>query len=180
LKHGALPGLRVRPSLPYDDRQTGNLLSLGFTITAPTGPDPYLFLPGPEGLEEIHDVLLQPFVGYIWNGANIYFHGFTAVLIATDSRDVTFLSNDFGVGWWLYNGRGVLSHVVPTVEAHINTPLNHRHFFGIPEFHDSVDLTGGAYIGLGNNALLGIAIGTPLTGPKLFDYEALVNFNWMF
>jgi hypothetical protein len=32
----------------------------------------------------------------------------------------------------------------------------------------------------GDRALLGLAVGTPVTRPKLFDVEALVNFNWRF
>src|SRR5205085_669470 len=66
-----------------DDPETGSLLSVGFAVTTPTGPNPYLILPTATGIEEIHDVLLQPFVGYILNGTNVYFHGFSAVLIAT-------------------------------------------------------------------------------------------------
>jgi hypothetical protein len=163
-----------------DDPGTGSLLALGFAVTTPTGPDPYLLLPSATDVEKVHDVLLQPFVGYLWNGTAVYFHGFTAVLVATDARDVSALTNDVGLGWWLYRGGGLLSSVIPTFEVHVNTPLNHRSFAGLPEFRDSVDLTAGSYVGFAERALLGIAVGTPVTGPRLFAVETLVNFNWRF
>jgi hypothetical protein len=62
---------------------------------------------------------------------------------------------------------------------HVNTPLDHRHFFGIRAFGDPVYLTAGAYLGFGQQVLLGIGVGTLVTGPKLFAARAVVN-NWRF
>jgi hypothetical protein len=43
-----------------------------------------------------------------------------------------------------------------------------------------VDLTSGSYFVLSDRLCLGTAIGTPVTGPRLFRLEALVNLNWRF
>ena len=53
-----------------------------------------------------------------------YVHGFSSVAFATQSHDVTFMSNDVGVGYRIYQAGGpaLLSTVTPTVEAHVTTP----------------------------------------------------------
>jgi hypothetical protein len=43
----------------------------------------------------------------------------------------------------------------------------------------TVDFTGGCYFFLGRS-VLGMAAGTPLTGPKPYAVGALVDFNYIF
>jgi hypothetical protein len=43
-----------------------------------------------------------------------------------------------------------------------------------------VVLTGGVNVLLGMNSTLGVAVGTPVTGPRPFDVEAVVTFNVRF
>jgi hypothetical protein len=43
-----------------------------------------------------------------------------------------------------------------------------------------VDLTAGATFGLGNRSILALGVVTPVTGPKPFDVEALVQLNIRF
>ena len=62
----------------------------------------------------------------------------------------------------------------PTVEVHINTPLNHRGAldasdpFGSP---DMVAFTFGTTFGIGSRSSLALGYVRPVTGPRPFDYE---------
>lgn len=153
------------------------VLSTGLVVTTPTGDQPFVLIPQGNRLAEVHSVLLQPFVGYLWRREDFFVHGFSSVMVPTDSRDVTVMYNDVGIGYWLYRGAGALSAVVPTFEVHVNTPLNHRDAEGMVKFNDSVNLTAGSSFLFGDRTSLGVAVGTPVTGPRLFAVEALVNFN---
>jgi hypothetical protein len=154
------------------------VLSAGLAVTAPTGPIPTVLIFRNTDIERVHPWLLQPFVGYYKEVNDFYLHGFTSVMVPTDSHDGTLLFNDLGVGYWLYRGgAGLVTGIAPTFEAHVTTPLSNR---GIIGFADSVDLTAGAYFLLGDRLCLGAAVGAPVTGPRLFDFEALFNLNWRF
>jgi hypothetical protein len=111
---------------PIHNRETGNALSFGLVVTAPTGEPPQRFDVAKD--KEVHSTLLQPFVGYLWNRGDFFLHAFHSVMVPTDSDDVTMLFNDIAVGYWLFRGEGeqLLTGVIPTFEVHVNTPLNHR------------------------------------------------------
>ncbi len=159
-----------------NDRDTGNVLSTGLVVTPPTGPRTQIDLADGTG---VHSTLLQPYVGYLWQQNDFFLHGFTSLMVPTDSRDVTILFNDVGVGYWLvFAEQRLLRGLIPTVEAHVNTPLNRRSRGDRPRFVDTVDLTAGSHFLLGEHCSLGAAVATPVTGPRLFDVEALVNFNF--
>ena len=75
---------------------------------------------------------------------------------------------------------GAIKAVVPTLEVHVNTPLNHRDD-GDPEHRtDSVDLTTEVHLQLGEKTWLGIGVVTTVTNPRLFEVEALASVNWRF
>jgi hypothetical protein len=166
----------------WRDRQSGDLLSAGLAITAPTGPDRF----ANSSIRLIHSTLLQPFVGYIWNLDKWFMQGFTAVQVPTDSNDVTELYNDIAIGYRLYHSEASdrwITGIVPTFEVHVNTPLSHRGAFrdsdpaGTP---DIVDLTFASTFHLQERASLAVGFVTSVTGPKPFDFEVLVQFNWLF
>lgn len=167
----------------WQDRETGDLLSAGLAITTPTGPDSFAGAPGFEGP---HNLALQPWLGYIWNWGNLYLHGFSAIDIPTSSGDVTLLYNDVGIGYFLYrctHPDSVISAVAPTFEVHVNTPLNHRGVLGFNDpvgTPDWVDLTLGTNIEFCHRARLALGVVTPVTGPRPFDWEALVQLRWRF
>jgi hypothetical protein len=161
----------------WRDSDSLTALSAGLVVTAPTGSAGFT----PSG-QRIHPTLLQPFLGWFWDVDNLYLIGFSACMFPTDSRDVTLMFNDFGLGYWLYrsSGDGLLAGVVPTCEVHVNTPLSDRGRNDPNRYADSVNLTSGCNWVFRCGSSLGAAIGVPLTGPKLFDLEAIVHFNWRF
>jgi hypothetical protein len=161
-----------------NNTRLGNALSTGLVVTVPTGPTFRL----PDG-SSLHPVILQPYVGGIFNAGRLYVHGFTSLPVPTDSRDAVLLFNDLGIGYRLYQGsdRAILRYVIPTVETHINTPLSHR---GSQNSEvaalDEVVFTYGIHVGVCRGAQLTVGVATPVTGPLPYDLEAFAQFNWRF
>jgi hypothetical protein len=153
----------------------GNAFTGGLVVTAPTAPavdtiggslDPTFF---------------QPFLGYRWAQDDWYVLGFSGIQFTTDSRWATSMTNDIGVGYNLYRGESNegLNAIIPTVEAHVFIPFNHRapsDPFHTPDF---VALTTGVHIGWGN-AMLTLGAVTPVAGPVQFPIEATVQLNIRF
>jgi hypothetical protein len=165
------------------DPRTGSLLSAGLLITPTTGPGAFA---GSKFISTVHSTSIQPFLGYIWNRESFYLHGFLALDTPSSVRDVTMVYNDVGIGYFLFRnpdpGR-FLTAVAPTFEVHVNTPLTHRDPFnardpaGTP---DIVNLTYGLNLEFYRTSLLTFGFVTPVTGPRPFDYEALLLFNVRF
>jgi hypothetical protein len=167
----------------WEDPKTGSILTAGLAITPPNGPRHFA---GSAVGDGFRDSLIQPFIAYIWAVDRFYFQGFTELPVATDSRDVTSIFNDLGVGYYLYKNpdrNAWVSAFVPTFEVHINDPLNHRGALrkndvaGTP---DVVDLTYGANTLFGRRSVLSAGLVTPVTGPKPYDLEVLVLLNVYF
>lgn len=169
---------------PYRDKN-GNIISFGVRISAPTGSTDF----GGTGLfTGFHDCTIQPFVGYIYNMGKVFVQGFSAIEVPFDTNDATIVYNDIGVGYRLYqadaNDYRLLTGVVPTVELHVDTPLNHQGIFsdlGDPAgYDDVVSITTGVTFLLGKNSSLGLGVVVPITGPKPYDWEAQVQLNWKY
>jgi hypothetical protein len=163
----------------WQDRQSGDLLSAGLAVVAPTGPDQFPRFP--TGVV-LHSTILEPFLGYIFNLDDFYLHGFSALDVPTDVRDVTLLYNDVGLGYFAYRGDrdAVLTAVVPTVEAHLNIPLNHRGLLRRNDpaaTPDALILTAGTHFELYDRARLAVGVVAPVTGPRPFDFELLVQLR---
>jgi len=160
-----------------NDYTTGNVFSLGLAVTAPTGP-------GIDTVDgTIRDTLIQPYIGYIWNYGNLYVQGFHSFVIPTDDRDVALVFNDVGMGYYLYRNpdrNGLIAFIVPTGEVHVTTPIEstETRFIQVP---DIVAMTAGVHVGLfGGRPLLTFGAVAPITGPRPFDVEAFVQFNYRF
>jgi hypothetical protein len=158
----------------------GNVLSVGFAVTAPTGPDQILL----DGTR-LHPTLLQPYAGYIYAFDRLYTQGFASLIIPTDDRDVLLSTSSVAVGYQLYRAADpwsrMLTYVTPTTEAHATIPLNHRGLESQPVgFPDLVVITNGIHFGLGNRSNLLLGVATPVTGPKLFDLEGIAQFNFRY
>jgi hypothetical protein len=161
----------------------GTWASSGLAVTTPTGPNSFA---GSSQIVNLHSTRLQPFLGYYCARGALYVQGFSALDVPTDSRDVTILYNDLGVGYFCYQSAApgaVLTGVAPTLEVHLNDPLNHR---GVLRFADPagtpdvVDLTAGTNFVFCRRARLAIGVVTPLTGPKPFDVEAIGQFRLLY
>ena len=161
------------------NRDTGDVLSTGLAVTAPTGPRLDL-----GDVPDLHSWIFQPWVGFLYHFGNGYVHAFSSVAFPTESGDVTLWFNDIGLGYYLYRsdaGDRIVSAVVPTLECHFNDPLNHRGSNNFPfGVADVIDLTAGVTLGLCQRSTLALGFVTPLSGPRVFDYEAQVQFNLHF
>jgi hypothetical protein len=162
------------------DRTSGSLVSAGLAVTTPNSPAGFA---GAPFARSVRTTSLQPFIGYIANFGDWYVQGFSGTNVPTDGRVVTMFYNDVGAGYYLYRAvdpDALIAAVVPTMEVHVNTPLNHRVSHtpggaaGIP---DVVDLTFGAGIALGRRAILSAGVVEPVTGPRPYDLEAVVLLN---
>lgn len=157
----------------YLDRATGNVVSGGLALTVPTGRS----VETTDG--NFHDVLFQPYVGYLWNFNRCFVQGVHSIVIPSDSQDVTLAFNSLGLNYWLYRGNPdrLLTFIVPSVEAHVTTPLNHRDLNGPIVVPDTVVLTGGAHFGVGRRSTLTFGAATPVTGPRPYNIEGFMQLN---
>jgi hypothetical protein len=170
----------ILKGLLWYDRQTGNLVSGGLAVTTPTGPDSFANF---TRINNFHDTTLQPYVGYRWARGDLFVHGFSAFDVPTDSNDVTLMYNDIGLGYYFSRDSRAVTAVVPTFEVHVTTPLNHRGAFNFSDpagTADLVDLTTGVTLHLWRRATLAVAVVTPVTGPRPFDFEVLTQLNVRF
>ena len=163
--------------------QTGSLISVGLSITPTTGGGNFA---GAKFIQYINTTEIQPFVAYIWNRGNFYIQGFSAFEFPVNPNQVTEMYNDIGMGYFVYRAndpRQLLTAVAPTFEVHVNSPLNHRGFDNPNELAgtpDVVNLTYGLNVEFDRNSLLTFGFVTPVTGPRPFDYEAVLLFNFRF
>ena len=160
----------------YLDRTSGDVVSGGLAITAPTGPG----LQTNEGT--LRSTRFQPWGGYIWNFDRFFIQAFHSVVVPTDARDITLLFNDVGLNYWLYRGDGnrTLNFIVPMIEAHVTNPLNHRNQNGPIYIPDVVVMTGGVHLGLFRNSTLSLGVATPVSGPRVYNIEGFMQLNWRF
>lgn len=158
---------------------TSRLLSAGLAVTAPTGPGSF---GGSGNMRVFHNTILQPFAGWIWTWRGFYLQGFTAVDAPTDLNDVVMFDNSIALGYFLYqapNPNGITA-VVPTVEVHANTPLNHRGVLALNDpagTADMVQLTGGLQFEYRDHSSFGVGFAVPVTGPKMFDFEIIAQYR---
>ncbi|MGE3803747.1 MAG: hypothetical protein AB7K24_03625 [Gemmataceae bacterium] len=151
--------------------ETGNILTGGMQLTVPTGRG----LPLPDGTQ-LYTAIFQPFAGYFVNATDrFYFQGFTSLAVPTDSKDITILFNDIAAGFWaVRNGN---NGIIPTIEAHVTTPLNNRGANAIFTLQDIVVLTGGLHF-LTDRFTFTLGAATPITGPQPYDIDAIGQINW--
>jgi hypothetical protein len=161
-----------------NDRASGDVFSGGLVITAPTGPALHF-----TGQSAINPLILQPWLGDLWNWKNLFVQGFTSVAVPTDTRDVILFFKSVGIGYCLYRcdePNRLLNAIVPEAELHLTTPLNHKGLNTFPiGFPSILDFTGGFYFFL-RETVLGVGVGAPLTGPKPYEYQVMANLNVRF
>ncbi len=160
-----------------NNRETGNLVSGGLVLTVPSADHSFV----PTDGVALRSVLFQPYAGWIVNSGDLFAHGFHSLVIPTDRRDITEMNNDVGVGFWAYkNGDSLVRGLVPTIEGHLYTPLNHRNNNDVIYGSNVLTLTAGVNAVFAGNSTLGVAFGVPVTGPRPDNFEAIVSFNFRF
>ncbi len=169
--------------LEYNPR-TGNLLSVGLAVTPPTGPGRFA---GAKFLGGTNNTTIQPFLGYFLNltsNRKLFLQGFSALDVPVDYSDVTLVYNDLALGYFAYrNADTFVSAVVPTLEVHVNSPLNHRAEYSLRDpsgTATSVDITSGLNVEVRRNSLFTLGVVAPTTGPRPFNVEAVGLFNYRF
>jgi hypothetical protein len=164
------------------NRQSQYLISGGLAVITPTGPVAL----GGNGfaVDVFNTTQLEPFLGFLWAPGNFFLQGFFSIDVPTDLNDVTFMFNDWGVGYFLFRDRpsAFITALAPTFEVHVNDPLTHRHAsadctVGLPDW---VDLTGGFTVEFNRRATLAVGLSAPVTGPKPYALEAITQLNIRF
>jgi hypothetical protein len=151
-------------------------LTAGLAVTAPTGPAI------PTVVGDIDSTLIQPFVGARVQAGDVFALAFSSVAIPTDRRDVTILFNDLAVGFVMHVGApdSLVRWVAPTAEVHVTTPLTNRTGNPLVSVPDLVVLTEGVQVGLGSGTTINLAVGVPVTGPRPFDVEGILQLNFRY
>jgi hypothetical protein len=179
-----------------------NTFSAGLATVLPTARD--VTVTDPEIKIKNQTIHLQPFIGWLWQPSDrLFFQSFAAVDFGTRGDDVfsggTFAGTlndqpllflDSKVGYWLYQDPEArwVKGIAPTVELHYTSTLQNANSLGTlitPAFlnQNILDLTAGLQFRLGKSSDLTLAGAVPLTtnpSGKLFDAEAIVQYNWRF
>jgi hypothetical protein len=167
----------------YSDTATKTFAAAGLAVTIPTGPQNFA---GASYVRNYNNPELQPYIGFQKTWDRLYFLGFEAINVPLNTHDVTTLYNDYALGYFVYRSqdkRDLIQGIAPTVEVHINNPLNHRDIFNVKDkagAADIVDFTSGLNIFFKNKVQLGMAVVTPVTGPRPFSLESLAFLNVYF
>ncbi len=167
----------------WQDRQTGDLISAGVTLSLPTASS---LLTNPSQSIVLY---VQPYGAFIYNRGDLFFQGFMSITAPILHTESIVLFTDLGVGyWWYRNPEGrLLTAFVPTFEIHIADPLRQPDaavldvgIFDTLRLNNVVDLTVGTTLEFGTRTTLGLGLVVPVTGPKPFDLELLAQLNYRF
>ena len=167
----------------FVDPKSGSLVTGGLAVSPSTGTTRFadaIFL------GKNNNTTIQPFVAYLFRADRFYFQGFSSVSVPDDPSQPTLLYNDLAIGYFLYRDdtfQNFITAVVPTLEAHINTPITHRDPynpldpFGSP---DIVNITSGLNTRFRESSVLTMGVVVPVTGPRPFSIEGSILFNYYF
>jgi hypothetical protein len=169
----------------WEDRPSGSLLSAGVVVSIPTASTQQL----DPGLSTL--MYMQPFSGFILTSGDLFVQGFSSMTLPVARPESIVSFNDVGVGYYIFrdgSGSRTVSAVAPTVEVHYTAPIRQPdgrtalfgNFFDNIRIHDTVDITLGTTVEFGRRATLGTGVALPVTGPKPFDAEVLVQLNLLF
>jgi hypothetical protein len=165
------------------DSKTGSLASAGVAITPGVAPDRFA---GAKYLSPNNTTSIQPYFAFLLRRNRLYFQGFIALDVPTNYAQPTLLYNDYGIGYMVYvdeTSRNFITAIAPTLEVHINTPVNHTNAFSYTDIFgtpDIVNITTGLNTRFRQNSVLTMGVITPVTGPRPFTVEATVLFNYYF
>ena len=161
----------------YNDRETGDLASVGLVVSTPTGVGGDILLL--DGTTVPHSTLFQPWGGFVRMFDAGYVQGITNLIVPTDSRDPTVLGNSLGVGYFLFRDptAPLLTAITPKAEVHVRTPLNQRDPNGLVYFQDQVNVNGGVTLRFLSRVALSASVTVPLVGPRPWAVEGISFLN---
>jgi hypothetical protein len=164
-----------------NDQRTGNLLTLGLTVTLPTGGRGGNLGVLDDGSTAPRALFVQPWVGGVLNYGDLFVQGISAAVLPAEPVYPTVLFNSVGVGYWVYRNRNdaLLQGIVPVAELHVNTPLTNRRDDATIFLRDQVNLTTGLYMQF-PRLTVGGALCVPLAGPRPYELEAMLSVNYQF
>ncbi|MDB5311703.1 MAG: hypothetical protein JWO38_5905 [Gemmataceae bacterium] len=162
----------------WNNRTTGDAVTAGFAVTAPTGGGTAIL---PDGSRAPHSWLFQPWGGFVTTFDRAYVQGITNLIAPSDGRDPTVLGNSLGVGYWLYRAPTdrLLTGITPIAEVHVWTPLTHRSPTDAVFLQDQVNVTSGAHFRF-NRAVLSTAVAVPVAGPRAWSVEGIAYLSYWF
>jgi hypothetical protein len=157
-------------------KQSDAVFSVGLATTFPTGPAIL------SDTGSFRDVLFQPFFGFYRSYGDFFVEGITSVVLATSAQDPTLLFNDYAFGYTVYRGTDPRypTSISPALEVHVSTPLGNHDESSSVFVSNVVSLTGGLHFGFGPRSTMSFGCNVPLTGPRPYNAEALVQFNYRF
>ena len=167
----------------YVNRETGSVATGGVAISPMTAPGTF---GGAKFLAASNTTTFQPFFAFLINRPKFYFQGFTAIDTPVDPSQPTLVYNDFGVGYYAYRNNAfdtLITAVAPTVEVHINTPINHSGAYNPKDTNgtpDIINITTGLNTRFRTSSILTMGVVVPVTGPRPFSIEGTVLFNYYF
>lgn len=179
----------IKVQLLHDER-TGNILSAGLTVAAPTARDTVFTQSIMEDDADpntppvfvnlrINPTYLQPWISTQLNYDRLFIQGFLGVLVPDDDRVVTTINSNIALGYLMYENRyGTITSISPNVNVQVWSPVHDSD--ALIDFSDQVFLTPGVQIGLGENVSVGGGIAVPVAGPKAFDVGATGGINYLF
>ena len=122
----------------------------------------------------IDDYVIAP------NGFQVDWHR-SRVFTGNILRNAVFHLGHYAVGYRLYTGseREFVRSISPALEVHVTTPLDTDNTGPLvcPEI---VSFTGGVHVGLGLHSTLSVGCNIPVTGPRPYNAEAMVQLNYRF
>jgi hypothetical protein len=165
-----------------DNPIKGNYVSAGMMIGIPSGRAQWGA--GTAYFNDPHDTVFQGFVGWILRRGQIYFQGCNSMAIPTSSSHASELNFDGSFGWIVYQGPcdcRWIAAVIPILEYHTLVPIDNigvRHN-PLGEF-TVVDFTEGITTQLRRRTYVTVGVSEPVTGPKPFTIEGILQLNVRF
>jgi hypothetical protein len=163
----------------YNNLTTGDVASVGMVVTTPTGGGNNVVLS--DGTTVPNDVLLQPWLGGVRMFGAGYAQGITSFIVPTDSRDPLLFNNSVALGYFLYQNATdrFINAIIPTLEAHVRTPLNHSNPDDVIFFQNQMNLTAGCHFRT-MRATISPAFSLPLVSPQPYNSEFNLMVNIRF
>lgn len=189
---------------PYMDRITGETLTVGLAVTAPTGGNTLGGVTPLYVTTAKHRGSIQPFVGFLLPSASGWFaQGFSSIDSPLSSGDTTWWFNDVSVGKYFNRGSQYwISAVIPLVELHVNSPIDGRlvqvtgatpaasslfglnsgpaasiRASGVIEQHNQTNFNTAITLEINRRSTLALGLVTPVEGPRPYFSEFQVQFN---